>query len=216
MNGCGWRERSGDCRWRPSRGTAGCPRTNLVLIEQDAFEELPTGLYGRAAVRIVRRSGRLSARRRDGRGLRTAARARRPDRRPGPRARVDRAAVAAPVRSDIHVPSRPCGSALPRARRSRRPRRSDPARHRLRAHRADGARRGRRAWPTSCAIALPSMVLLFALIAGVYFVLLGGVRKRHGWLTHRPHVGDPAMVGGIGRMRALQRSLKSERVRRLK
>ena len=174
----------------------GVREQNLELIERNAFEDLPTGLYGRAAVRAY-----ASA------------------------VGVDPDAAVADVADRLRAPEDPIDG-LARVRGIDRPRAPSPWRGlagALRAkadprpevpaiHVAPSVARPVRlpvSWRTPAAAlidsvlligidaallaltalvagvrpsdilhaALPAMIVVFALIAGVYFVLLGGVRR---------------------------------------
>jgi hypothetical protein len=148
---------------------------NLALIERDAFEELPTGLYGRNAVRAYATAVGVPA---DEAIAEVADRIRVPE---------DPLDGLARVRGIFRQPARQSGEALPvhpkaiASRDTWRP---------LAATTIDGAvllginlavigltALAAGARPTDVLrIAAPAMVLLGAVIAAVYFILLGGIR----------------------------------------
>ncbi len=180
---------------------------NLVLIEQDAFEQLPTGLYGRNAVRSYAVAVGVCA---DDAIAEVAHRLREPE---------DPIDGLARVRGIIRAPSRrPADSTLTPEQRAAgilpwRPQVAalldlgilaaiDVVLIALTALVA-GVRMG-----DIMRDALPSMVLLFALIAGVYFVLLGGVRKATigARLTQAPAYEH--MLEGVDAHTVMQRALQ--------
>jgi transcriptional regulator with XRE-family HTH domain len=154
----------------------GVREQNLELIERNAFEDLPTGLYGRAAVRAYASAVGFE-----------------PD------------AAVADVVDRLRVPEDPIDG-LARVRgidRPRPPRRVEVAASVARPVRLPVSWRTPAAAIIDSSlllaidailltltalvagvrvieilhVALPSMVVVFALIAGLYFVLLGGVRR---------------------------------------
>ena len=181
----------------------GVRETNLELIEQDRFEDLPTGLYGRAAVRAYAAAVGLPA-----------------------------DEVLAEVMPRLRTPEDPMDG-LARVRGlERQPRRTFSEILRVptpdvrlsstaRAHVAnvlDGlvllmldfvlleltaAVAGVRATEI-LRVAAPSMLALFLLIAALYFVMLGGlVRATVGSRVAHTSV-DPSMVAGVVRMLRLR------------
>ena len=180
---------------------------NLVLIERDAFEELPTGLYGRSAVRayasavgicaedaLAEVGDRLRAPEDPMDGLARVRGIERPLQR---RAIEVAASVAHPALGGL--PWRPQVATLIDAAILIA---IDLALVQLTALvagvRAADILRG----------ALPSMLLLFILIAGVYYVLLGGIRRATigARLTQAPAF-DP-MLDGVDAHAVLQRGLQ--------
>jgi hypothetical protein len=183
----------------------GVRESNLELIEQDRFEDLPTGLYGRAAVRAYAAAVGLPG---DEVLAEVAHRLRSPE---------DPIEGLARVRGLDHQSERTLFEIL---------RVPAPAVHlssTTRAHVAnviDGlvllaldfvlleltaAVAGVRATEL-LRVAAPWMLTLFVLIAALYFVMLGGlVRATVGSRVAHTAV-DPAMVAGIGRMLRLRKS----------
>jgi transcriptional regulator with XRE-family HTH domain len=153
----------------------GVREQNLMLIERDAFEQLPTGLYGRNAVRSYASAVGISA---DEALGEVQSRLRDPEDPLDGLARV-RGIERAPARKPIETsptPARPGATGF-----SWRPQAAalidgaillaiDLALLELTAL-AAGV-------PAAdiLHLALPPLILLYVLIAGVYFVLLGGVR----------------------------------------
>ncbi|HEY7499471.1 MAG TPA: helix-turn-helix domain-containing protein [Vicinamibacterales bacterium] len=155
----------------------GVRESNLVLIEQDAFEQLPTGLYGRTAVRAYAAAVGLCA---DDAIAEVGLRLREPEDPMNGLARV-RGIVRPPSKMSravdppqvshataIGLPWRPQVAALIDLAILVA---IDLALVELTAL-AAGVRT-----PDILRPALPALILLFALIGGAYFVLLGGVRK---------------------------------------
>jgi hypothetical protein len=183
----------------------GVRETNLELIEQDRFEELPTGLYGRAAVRAYATAVGLPG---DEVLAEVQSRLRTPEdpieglarvrgiERPAPR----------PFRDVLHVPA-------PKVQLS------SSARGHV-ANVIDGlvllaldfllleltaAVAGVHATDV-LRVAAPYMLTLFLLVTALYFVMLGGLARATvgSRLTRTPV--DPAMVAGVGRMLRLRKS----------
>jgi len=182
----------------------GVREQNLDLIDAGRFEELPTGLYGRSAVRSYASAVGVPA---DEALAEVAARLRTPEDPLDGLARV-RGLTRQPertIRDVLHVPAPEISLSSS-----------------SRAHVANvvdavvllgvdflllgltalvagvGATEVLRA-------AAPSMIGLFALIAALYFVLLGGLaRATVGSRVARTSV-DPAMVDGVVRMLRLRR-----------
>jgi hypothetical protein len=183
----------------------GVRETNLELIEHDRFEDLPTGLYGRAAVRAYATAVGL----------------------PGDE-------VLAEVHGRLRTPEDPI-EGLARVRGMERPQQrtfrdvlhvpapkvqlSTSARGYV-ANVIDGlvllaldvllleltaAVAGVGA-PDILRVAAPYMLALFVLVTALYFVMLGGLARATvgSRLTHTPV--DPAMVAGVGRMLRLRKS----------
>lgn len=183
----------------------GIRETNLELIEQDRFEDLPTGLYGRAAVRAYATAVGLPG---DEVLTEIIARLRTPEDPLDGLARV-RGLERQPERTFkeiLHVPT-------PAVRLSST----------ARAHVAnviDGivllildfvlleltaAVAGVRT-AEILRIAAPWMLMLFLLIAALYFVMLGGIlRATVGSRIAHTSV-DPAMAAGVGRMLRMRKS----------
>jgi hypothetical protein len=149
---------------------------NLQLIERNAFEDLPTGLYGRAAVRAYASAVGLNA---DEAVADVADRLRTPEDpidglarvrgidRPRPRRVIDVApSVARPVRLPVSWRT-PAAAVIDSGLLIA----IDAALLALTALVAGVT-------PSEILhAALPSMMVVFLLIAGLYFVLLGGVRR---------------------------------------
>lgn len=183
----------------------GIREQNLELIERDRFEELPTGLYGRAAVRAYATAVGLSA---DEALAEVADRLRSPEDPLDGLARV-RGLSRQPERTlkeILHMPSTEIRLSST-----------------TRAHVANvidalfllvvdfllleltAAVAGVRSTEVLRAAA-PAMIAVFALIAALYFVLLGGLaRATVGTTLAHTHV-DPAMVDGVVRMLRLRRA----------
>jgi transcriptional regulator with XRE-family HTH domain len=183
----------------------GVRETNLELIEQDRFEDLPTGLYGRAAVRAYATAIGLPG---DEVLAEVQARLRRPEdpieglarvrgmERPQPRTLRNVLQVPAPkvqlsTSARGHVANVIDGLVLLAV---------DFLLLELTAavagvHATDILR-----------VAAPSMLTLFLLVTALYFVMLGGLARATvgSRLTHT--AVDPAMVAGIGRMLRLRKS----------
>jgi len=156
--------------------TQGVREHNLVLIERNAFEDLPTGLYGRTAVRAYASAVGVDP---DAAVAEAAARLRTPEdpidglarvrgiERPRPRRTVE---VASSVRDPVRWPISwriPVAALIDSALLIG----IDAALLGLTA--AVAGVRPAALMP----VALPSMLVVFALIAAMYFVLLGGVRR---------------------------------------
>jgi hypothetical protein len=183
----------------------GVRETNLQLIDQDRFEDLPTGLYGRAAVRAYATAVGLPA---DEVLAEVQSRLRAPEdpieglarvrgmERPQPRSLRDVLHVPAPK---VHLSSSARGHV---------------------ANVIDGlvllaldfvlleltaAVAGVRATDV-LRVAAPYMLALFLLVTALYFVMLGGLARATvgSRLTHTSV--DPAMVAGVGRMLRLRKS----------
>ena len=185
----------------------GVREQNLELIERNRFEELPTGLYGRTAVRAYATAVGIPA----GEALaEVAERLRTPEDPLDGLARV-RGLTRHPERTIneiLHVPSREVtlSSIGPGGR----------------AHVAnviDGLVllgldfllleltaivAGVRATEVM-RIAAPAMLALFVLIAALYFVLLGGLARATVGSRIAHTAVDPAMVAGVVRMLRLRR-----------
>ena len=183
----------------------GVREANLELIEQDRFEALPTGLYGRAAVRAYASAVGLP-------GDEVLAEVM-----PRMRALEDPVEGLARVRGLDHQPARAFKDIL------RVPTPAVRLSSTTRAHVAnvvDGivlvildfvlleitaAVAGVRASDV-LRIAAPWMLTLFLLIAALYFVMLGGlVRATVGSRIAHTSV-DPGMVSGVVRMLRLRKS----------
>jgi transcriptional regulator with XRE-family HTH domain len=182
----------------------GVREQNLELIERDKFEELPTGLYGRSAVRAYATAVGLSA---DEALAEVADRLRTPEDPLDGLARV-RGLTRQPertIKEILHVASPEI--ALSESSRAHVANVLDAlvllgldfALLQLTAAVAGvGATEILR-------IAAPSMIALFALIAALYFVLLGGLaRVTVGSRVAHTSV-DPAVVEGVVRMFRLRR-----------
>ncbi|HET7218944.1 MAG TPA: helix-turn-helix domain-containing protein [Vicinamibacterales bacterium] len=169
------RERKGLSLARIAR-ERGVREQNLELIERDAFEDLPTGLYGRNAVRSYAAAVGLSP---EDALAEVAHRLREPEdpidglarvrgiERPRPRRTVEVApSVARPAR--LPIAWRPQAAALIDSGILIG---LDLALLELTALVA-GVRMG-----DVLRLALPAMLMLFALIGGLYFVLLGGIGR---------------------------------------
>jgi transcriptional regulator with XRE-family HTH domain len=154
----------------------GVREQNLMLIERDAFEELPTGLYGRNAVRSYASAVGIPA---DEALADVQRRLRDPEDPLDGLARV-RGIERGPARKPIETSPPVAPPAAPGF--SWRPQAAalidgaillaiDLALLELTALTAG--------LPAAdiLHLALPSLILLYALIAGVYFVLLGGIRR---------------------------------------
>ena len=182
----------------------GVREQNLALIERDRFEELPTGLYGRNAVRAYATAVGLPT---DEALAEVADRLRTPEDPLDGLARV-RGLTRQPertIKEILHVPAAEVMlSASSRAHV---------------ANALDGvvllgldfllleltaAVAGVRATEV-LRIAAPSMVALFALIAALYFVLLGGLARATVGSKVAHTAVDPAMVEGVVRMLRLRR-----------
>ena len=182
----------------------GVREQNLALIERDRFEELPTGLYGRNAVRAYATAVNLST---DEALAEVADRLRTPE---------DPLDGLARVRGLTRQPERTIKDILHVARPEVTLSESS------RAHVANvldalvllgldfallqltAAVAGVSA-PEILRVAAPSMVALFVLIAALYFVLLGGLaRATVGYRIAHKSV-DPAVVEGVVRMLRLRR-----------
>jgi hypothetical protein len=183
----------------------GVRESNLQLIDQDRFEDLPTGLYGRAAVRAYATAVGLPG---DEVLAEVQSRLRTPEdpieglarvrgmERPQPRS----------FRDVLHVPS-------PKVQLS------SSARGHV-ANVIDGlvllaldfvlleltaVVAGVRATDV-LRVAAPYMLALFLIVTALYFVMLGGLaRATVGSRLTRTAV-DPAMVAGIGKMLRLRKS----------
>lgn len=182
----------------------GVREQNLELIEQDRFEELPTGLYGRTAVRSYATAVGLPA---DEALAKVIDRLRTPEDPLDGLARVrgltrqpertikDILHVAGPDvtlsdSSRAHVANAVDGLVLLGA---------DFLLLQLTAlvagvHATDILR-----------VAAPSMIALFALLAALYFVLLGGLARATVGSKIAHTSVDPAMVEGVVRMLRLRR-----------
>ncbi len=184
---------------------------NLALIEQDAFEDLPSGLYGRAAVRAYAAAVGLA-----------------PDE------------AVAEVIHRLRVPEDPLDG-LARVRGLSRPPARKPREEAAEANPAPAAAGGRwrtqAAAATDAALLLaidyallqitafvagvsvgtlirsgaPSLVLLYALIAGLYFVLLGGVGAGTPGVRLAHALPDEGAVGALDIHTALERGLRYAR-----
>lgn len=185
----------------------GVREQNLELIERNRFEELPTGLYGRTAVRAYATAVGISA---DEALAEVAERLRTPEDPLDGLARV-RGLTRHPERTIqeiLHVPSREVTlSSIGVAGR---------------AHVANvidglvllgldfllleltGIVAGVRATEVM-RIAAPAMLALFVLIAALYFVLLGGLARATVGSRIAHTAVDPAMVAGVVRMLRLRR-----------
>jgi hypothetical protein len=182
----------------------GVREQNLLLIEQDKLEELPTGLYGRAAVRAYASAVGLPA---DEVLAEVAERLRAPEDPLDGLARV-RGLARQPERTFkeiLHVPTPEVSL-------------SSAARAHV-ANAVDGlvllaldflllqltaVVAGVRATDV-LRVAAPSMLGLFALIAALYFVLLGGLARATVGSKIAHTSVDPAMVEGVVRMLRLRR-----------
>ena len=183
----------------------GIRETNLELIEQDRFEDLPTGLYGRAAVRAYATAVGLPG---DEVLTEVMPRLRTPE---------DPLDGLARVRGLERQPERTFKEIL------RVPTPAVRLSSTARAHVAnviDGivllildfvlleltaAVAGVRATEI-LRIAAPWMLMLFLLIAALYFVMLGGIlRATVGSRIAHTSV-DPAMAAGVGRMLRIRKS----------
>src|SRR5262245_20919497 len=156
----------------------GVREQNLVLIEQNAFEELPTGLYGRNAVRSYASAVGVSP---DDALAEVVDRLRQPEDPLDGLARV-RGLERHPVRKVADFPLTSALAQLSSLRVSWRPQAAaaldsavllglDVVLLMLTAkvagvHPSDVLR-----------IAAPSMIVIFAFIAGLYFLLLGGIGR---------------------------------------
>jgi len=187
----------------------GVREQNLVLIEQGAFEDLPTGLYGRHAIRAYATAVGMSpeevlaevqSRLRELEDPMDGLARVRGIERPQPRrtVAVSKEADAAP--SVTVAPAwRPQAAAL-----------IDGGilvaidlTILLLTSLAAGVR------PTELfRIALPAMVLMFALIACVYYILLGGIRRATigARVVQAPEFGDP--IDGADAHAVMQRGLR--------
>jgi transcriptional regulator with XRE-family HTH domain len=152
----------------------GVREQTLILIDQNAFEELPTGLYGRHAIRSYACAVGIPA---DEALAEVQARLREPEdpmnglarvrglERPQPRKEIDASVARAAGRLFVWWPQ--VAALIDAAFLVA----MDLALLELTALAAGvGAADVLR-------IALPALVLLFALIAGLYFVLLGNIRR---------------------------------------
>ncbi len=182
----------------------GVREQNLLLIEQDKLEELPTGLYGRAAVRAYASAVGLPA---DEALAEVIERLRTPEDPLDGLARV-RGLARQPERTFkeiLHVPTAEVSL-------------SSSTRAHV-ANAVDGlvllaldfllleltaAVAGVRATDV-LRVAAPSMLGLFALIAALYFVLLGGLAQATVGSKIAHTSVDPAMVEGVVRMLRLRR-----------
>jgi hypothetical protein len=183
----------------------GIRETNLELIEQDRFEDLPTGLYGRAAVRAYATAVGLPG---DEVLTEIMPRLRTPE---------DPLDGLARVRGLERQPERTFKEIL------RVPTPAVRLSSTARAHVAnviDGivllildfvlleltaAVAGVRATEI-LRVAAPWMLMLFLLIAALYFVMLGGIlRATVGSRIAHTSV-DPAMAAGVGRMLRMRKS----------
>ena len=182
----------------------GVREQNLLLIEQDKLEELPTGLYGRAAVRAYASAVGLPA---DEALAEVIERLRTPEDPLDGLARV-RGLARQPERTFkeiLHVPTPEVSL-------------SSSTRAHV-ANAVDGlvllaldfllleltaAVAGVRASDV-LRVAAPSMLGLFALIAVLYFVLLGGLAQATVGSKVAHTSVDPAMVEGVVRMLRLRR-----------
>ena len=182
----------------------GVREQNLVLIEQDRFEELPTGLYGRTAVRahatavgfpadevLAEVIDRLRTPEDPLDGLaRVRGLARQPERTFKEMLHVPTPEVSLSSSSRAHVANAIDGLVLLGA---------DFLLLQLTALVAGvGATEVLR-------VAAPSMLGLFALIAALYFVLLGGLARATVGSKIAHTSVDPAMVQGVVRMLRLRR-----------
>ena len=182
----------------------GVREQNLLLIEQGRYEELPTGLYGRAAVRAYAGAVGIPA---DEALIEVIDRLRTPEDPLDGLARV-RGLTRQPERTFkeiMHVPAPEVSlSASTRAHV---------------ANAVDGlvllgvdfllleltaAVAGVRATEV-LRVAAPSMLALFALVAALYFVLLGGLARATVGSKIAHTSVDPAMVEGVVRMLRLRR-----------
>jgi hypothetical protein len=180
----------------------GVREQNLELIEQDRFEDLPTGLYGRAAVRAYASAVGLPP---DEVMAEVSPRLRTPEDPLDGLARV-RGLVRHPERSVMHMLPTPEINLSATTR----------------AHVAtliDGlalvaldyfllritAIVGGVSPTEVLRVGLPSMITLFVLVAALYFVLLGGLARATLGSTLAHTSVDPAMVAGVVRMLRLRR-----------
>jgi transcriptional regulator with XRE-family HTH domain len=199
------RERKGLSLARIARDR-GVREANLELIDRNAFEDLPTGLYGRNAVRAYAAAVGLSP---EDALADVAHRLREPEdpidglarvrgiERPRPRRTVDVApSVARPAR--LPISWRPQAAALIDSGILLG---LDLALLELTALVA-GVRTG-----DILRVALPAMLMLFALIGGLYFVLLGGIGRATigAQLVQAPHLDE---LEGAGVHAVVHRGLR--------
>jgi len=170
----------------------GVREQNLLLIEQDKLEELPTGLYGRAAVRAYASAvERLRTPEDPLDGLaRVRGLARQPERTFKEILHVPTPEVSLSSSTRAHVANVVDGLVLLAL---------DFLMLELTA-----AVAGVRATDV-LRVAAPSMLGLFALIAALYFVLLGGLARATVGSKLAHTSVDPAMVEGVVRMLRLRR-----------
>jgi transcriptional regulator with XRE-family HTH domain len=182
----------------------GVREQNLELIERDRFEDLPTGLYGRAAVRAYATAVGLPA---DGALAEVTDRLRAPEDPLDGLARVRGLTRQSErtIKDILHVPGRDVTLSSS-----------------SRAHVAnvlDGVVllgldvlllqltalvAGVRATEV-LRVAAPSMIALFVLLAALYFVLLGGLARATIGSRVAHTAVDPAVVEGVVRMLRLRR-----------
>ena len=180
---------------------------NLRLIERDAFEELPTGLYGRHAVRAYASAvgipvdealAEVQSRLREVEDpLDGLARVRGFDRQRGRNLIEVASSVARPVGSGVAW-RRPAAALIDGGILLA----IDVALVGLTAlvagvHASEVLR-----------VAIPELLLLFALIAGLYFVLLGGIRKATigARIAQAPACAD--LLDGVDAYAVMQRGLQ--------
>jgi transcriptional regulator with XRE-family HTH domain len=182
----------------------GVREQNLAHIECDRFEELPTGLYGRSAVRAYATAVGLSA---DEALAEVADRLRTPE---------DPLDGLARVRGLTRQPERTIKDILHVARPEVTL--SESSRAHV-ANALDGlvllgldvallqltAVVAGVSAPEILRVAAPSMVALFVLIAALYFVLLGGLARATVGSRIAHTAVDPAVVEGVVRMLRLRR-----------
>ena len=183
----------------------GVRETNLELIEQDRFEDLPTGLYGRAAVRAYATAVGL----------------------PGDEVLAEVQSRLRTLEDPIEGLARVRGMERPQPRSFRNvlyvPAPAVQLSSSARGHVAnviDGlvllaldfvlleltaAVAGVRATDV-LRVAAPYMLALFLIVTALYFVMLGGLARATigSRLTHT--AVDPAMVAGVGKMLRVRRS----------
>jgi hypothetical protein len=175
----------------------GVREQNLVLIEQGAFEDLPTGLYARHAIRSYAAAVGLSP---DSVLAEVQSRLRELEDPMDGLARVRGIERPTPRRS-AEMPGEP--EASPTAIASVA---VAPAWRPQAAALIDG---GILAQPGELLrIALPALLLLFALIACTYYVLLGGIRRATigARLVQAPEFDD--MIGGVDAHAVMHRGLR--------
>jgi hypothetical protein len=188
----------------------GVREQNLALIEQDAFEDLPSGLYGRAAVRAYAAAVGLA-----------------PDE------------ALAEVIHRLRVPEDPLDGLARVHGLSRQPAQK-PRKEAVEANTAPPSRgqwRPQAAAATDAALLLaidgallqmtalvagvsagtliragaPSLVLLYALIAGLYFVLLGGIGGGTPGVRLAQALPEEGAAGALDIQTALERGLRYAR-----